>query len=128
MRPGQTTVRWPKSSQTFRAEFYAPLVGPPYDPGRPETADLIAFGGRRVWISRDFGTHWHSIPAGDSTDDLPGGTGAEALATCLAFASPERLYVGALLRNLADRSEVVGGRVFRFDLGVTTRFGFGPPS
>jgi hypothetical protein len=103
------------AAHRYRAEFYAPLVGAPFDPSRPETADLIAFGGVRVWISRKFGEDWHSIPDNAPGNALPGGTGAVALASCLAFATPERLYVGTLLRRQADPSEIVGGRVFRFD-------------
>lgn len=101
------------AAHQYQAEFYAPLVGAPFDPARPETADLIAFGGVRVWISREFGANWQAIPGGEA---LPGVAGAAALASCLAFATPERLYAGALLRRLADPSDVVGGRVFRFDL------------
>jgi LysM domain len=83
--------------------FYAPLVGAPYDPANPTSADLIAFGSDRVWISEHFGgylwweegspwqyeTDWRSIPSGGrESDQLPSSVRS------LTFATASKLYAG----------------------------------
>ncbi|MGE3818417.1 MAG: WD40/YVTN/BNR-like repeat-containing protein [Isosphaeraceae bacterium] len=103
------------SPHTNAALFYAPMVGTPAEAGGGAAANLLAFGGRRPWISRTFGGNWVSIPDDASTDDLPAPSGTVGLASALAFASANRLYVGTLNRQVAFPRTVVGGRVFRFD-------------
>lgn len=88
------------------ALFYAPLAGTPRNPGAPAEADILAFGGRRVWISTTFGTSWQSIPNNSAADDLPGGD----FVLSLAFASATRLYVGTRF----------AGTVYRFDKSGAT--------
>jgi len=85
------------------ALFYAPLVGTPRNAAAPAEADIVAFGGRRPWISTDFGTTWQSIPNSSSADDLP------ANILSLAFASATRLYAGT-----------TGGQVYRLDKSGAT--------
>ena len=80
------------------ALFYAPLSGTPPNPAMPAEADIVAFGGRRPWISSNFGSSWSSIPNNNSTDDLP------SMILSLAFASATRLYAGT-----------TGGDVYRLD-------------
>jgi len=97
-----------------RAEFYAPLAGTPYNPAEPATADRVAFGGERVWLSERFGgeglwwdgaawrgeVDWRSLPNNQLDEDRLDGT-VEAL----VFATANRLYAGTTT-----------GRVYRFDL------------
>lgn len=95
------------------AQFYAPLAGTPYAPTAPESADRVAFGGERVWLSERFGgeglwwngtgwsgeVDWRSLPTNQIDDDrLDGNTEA------LVFATADRLYAGT-----------TNGRVYRFD-------------
>ncbi len=104
-------------------EFYAPLAGTPYDPTEPGSADRVAFGGERVWLSEHFGgeglwwngtgwsgeVDWRSLPTNQLEDDrLDGNTEA------LVFASANRLYAGT-----------TNGRVYRFDLSPTIGAGAG---
>lgn len=85
--------------------FYAPLVGAPYDPANPATADLLAFGSNRVWLSERFGgnlwwengspwqheTDWRSLPTGKrEQDQLPGAVRS------LTFANANKLYAGTI--------------------------------
>lgn len=100
--------------------FYAPLVGAPYDPADPASADLIAFGSNRVWISEHFGgyhwwaagspwqyeTDWRSLPSGvREQDQLPGPVRA------LTFATPKKLYAGTTAASVHrfDRGSVGEG-------------------
>lgn len=104
------------SDEPWNTLFYAPLVGAPYDPANPASADLLAFGSNRVWISEHFGgylwwetgspwqyeTDWRSIPSGErEKDQLPGPVRA------LTFASTTKLYAGTM-----------NGSVHRFDRGA----------
>lgn len=104
------------SDEPWSTLFYAPLVGAPYDPAQPASADLLAFGSNRVWISEHFGgylwwetgspwqyeTDWRSIPSGErEKDQLPGPVRA------LTFASTTKLYAGTM-----------NGTVHRFDRGA----------
>lgn len=104
------------SDEPWSTLFYAPLAGAPYDPAHPTSADLLAFGSNRVWISEHFGgylwweagspwqyeTDWRSIPSGErETDQLPGAVRA------LTFASASKLYAGTM-----------NGTVHRFDRGT----------
>ncbi len=83
---------------TRKAEFYAPLAGTPVNTAAPAEADIVAFGGKRPWISTNFGGLWQSIPNNSAADDLPSNI------LSLAFASASRLYAGTM-----------GGDVYRFD-------------
>lgn len=98
---------------SYHTRFYAPLAGAPYDGNDPTSANLIAFGSNRVWISEHFGgyhwwddgspvqwqTDWRSIPTGEwATDQLP------ARIRSLTFASTKKLYAGT-----------EAGTVHRFD-------------
>lgn len=85
--------------------FYAPLVGAPYDPANPASAELLAFGSNRVWLSEHFGgylwwengspwqyeTDWRSLPTGKrEQDQLPGAVRS------LVFANANKLYAGTI--------------------------------
>jgi len=59
----------------------------PYDPASPSDADIVAVAGNAVWLTRDFGTHWSSIPNGDPSDALSGDSFRS-----LAFANPNRIF------------------------------------
>jgi hypothetical protein len=59
----------------------------PYDPSTPASADIVAVAGNAVWLTRNFGTLWTSIPNGDPTDALAGDTFRS-----LAFAGPNRIF------------------------------------
>jgi len=101
---GQGYASWAPVSipapHTNQSLFYAPLSSAPFDDAHPATADVVAFGGRRVWLSTSFGSVWTSLPRNDATDDLTG------LVRSLAFASSDRLYAGTM-----------NGEVHRFDRG-----------
>lgn len=107
------------ADEAWNTLFYAPLAGAPYDPTHPASADLIAFGSNRVWISERFGgylwwedsspwqyeTDWRSIPTGVSeADRLPGAVRS------LSFATPHRLYAGTTVGSVHrfDRVEAEG--------------------
>lgn len=85
------------SADLNNAEWYAPLIGTPPNPAAPADANIVAFGGRRPWISTTFGGGWQSIPSNNNSDDLP------ANILSLVFASAMRLYAGT-----------TGGEVYRF--------------
>lgn len=105
--------------------FYAPLASAPYDPNNPASADLIAFGSSRVWISERFGGNlwwkqgdpyqnevdWRSIPSGVRQQDRLSGGAVRAL----AFASPSKLYAGTTGGSL-HRFDKQGNRWHRTDL------------
>lgn len=75
--------------------FYAPFTNPPASSGQP---DYVIFGAIRPFISKDFGTHWQSLPNGDATDNLP------SLIRSVAFAETSTVfYVGTM-----------GGQIYRF--------------
>jgi len=101
------------TAEAWQTLFYAPLAGAPFDASNPATADLVAFGSNRVWLSDHFGGNrwwidgdpwqsqvdWRSIPSGAASDDtLPGAVRA------LTFATAQKLYAGT-----------VAGTVHRFD-------------
>lgn len=98
------------------ALFYAPMVGTPAG----ASADLLAFGGLRPWISPTFGGNWVSIPDNASADAFPAPAGTRGFANALAFASANRLYVGTLNRQIGGQRRVIGGRVFRLDRNPAT--------
>jgi len=87
--------------------FYAPIAGTPVSPGMPATADIVAFGSIRPWISTTFGGGWQSVPTG-----TPGGDSLNERIKSLIFASGTRFYAGTM-----------GGGVYQFDLagGVWSR-------
>lgn len=90
-----------QDNRTEEVEFYAPLVGTPYNPNSPTAAadaNLVAFGSIRPWISTTFGGNWRSIPSNTSADNLNGNIKS------LVFASPTKLYAGTM-----------SGGVYRFD-------------
>ncbi|MEZ4870192.1 MAG: LysM peptidoglycan-binding domain-containing protein [Caldilineaceae bacterium] len=104
--------------------FYAPLANAPYDTRDPSSADLLAFGSNRVWLSEHFGglrwwergdpwqfeKDWHSIPNGDWTQDqLPDKIRA------LTFATPTKLYAGTMVGSL-HRFDRTGSTWQRVDL------------
>jgi hypothetical protein len=90
------------------ALFYGPLVGTPPNPDAPADADVVAFGGRRPWLSTTFGGAWRSLPDNAGSDDLP------TRITALAFASATRLYVGTEVVE-SSPGVTVGGNVYRLD-------------
>lgn len=73
-----------------RSLFYAPLVGTPYNPDRPEEAERIAFGGSRLWLSDDFGDSWASIPSQGTGDRFPNSDVAKSI----VFADYNKIFVG----------------------------------
>ncbi len=82
------------------ATMTQPVVGVPYNPSNPTTANLVAVGaGQLVYLSNDFASNW--LPA----IALPGGTSAGDAFT-LAFASANRLFIGTTRGQVfrADRS------------------------
>jgi hypothetical protein len=100
---GQNYNSWSLAGLSADALFYAPLAGTPRNPAEPAEAEIVAFGGRRPWISTNFGSSWRSIPHNNSSDDLP------ANILSLAFASATRLYAGT-----------TGGNVYRLDRSGAT--------
>jgi len=97
-----------------RSAFYAPLAGAPFNPSAPAEADIVAFGGVRLWLSTGFGKKntWKSLPSNDvnvddamSADALPQDDPNEAHTfRSVTFASASRIYAGT---NLGD--------VYRYD-------------
>jgi photosystem II stability/assembly factor-like uncharacterized protein len=82
------------------ATMTQPVVGVPFDPAHPGSADLVAVGaGQLVYLSNDFATSW--LPP----ISLPGGAAAGD-AFALAFASPDRLFIATTQGQVfrADRS------------------------
>jgi hypothetical protein len=80
-----------------------PIVSPPYNPGAPAEADVVAIGSaqasnnglsRVVYLSTDFGASWPTVIPVPTNDGL----------YSLTFASASRLYVGT-----------AAGEVFRLD-------------
>ncbi len=95
-----------------RGEFYAPLAGTPRNTSAPHEAKLVSFGGRRLWLSTNFGSTWRSLPTNDtnivddnSPDALPQPEdgAVENNFLSLVFASGNRLYAGTTI-----------GEVYRF--------------
>jgi hypothetical protein len=81
------------------ATMIQPIVGVPFDPPNPGTADLVALGaGQAVYISDDFASSWLPNPI-----VLPGGAAAGD-AFALAFSSADRLFIGTT-RGLVFRAE-----------------------
>jgi photosystem II stability/assembly factor-like uncharacterized protein len=80
------------------ATMTQPVVGLPYNPSDPASADLVAVGaGQLVYLSADFASTWLepiSLPGGSAAGD----------AFSLAFASANRLFIAT-----------TQGRVFRAD-------------
>ena len=79
--------------------FYAPIAGTPRNPAAPATADIVAFGSVRPWITTTFGGGWASIPSGTLAGD-----GLNERIRSLVFASATRLFAGTM-----------AGGVYRFD-------------
>jgi hypothetical protein len=90
-------------------EFYAPLVGTPRNPHAPQEAEVVAFGGRRLWLSTNFGSTWNSLLTNDidivddhSPDALPqpdddDDDEKKNHFLSLVFASAHRLYGGTTI-------------------------------
>lgn len=82
------------------ATMTQPIVGVPYNPSSPSSANLVAVGaGQLVYLSNNFASNWLSpitLPGGPSTGD----------AFALAFASANRLFIGTTRGQVfrADRS------------------------
>ena len=114
---GQSYDSWDEDvslpADVKRAEFYAPLIGTPYNPAAPAEAERLAFGGRRPWISDDFGDNWYSIPADKrKADEL------DFNILSLAFASARRLYAGTDIGPGVDEHgepATAGGDVFMYE-------------
>lgn len=70
--------------------IYPPVAGTPPDPADLPSADRVAVGLTRIYLSDTFGGGWYSIPHNDATDDLPGGDTFGAV----VFASSQILYAG----------------------------------
>lgn len=98
-----------------RGEFYAPLVGALYNPAAAGEADIVAFGGVRLWLSTNFGSRWRSLPTNDvsvededSKDALkqpdPALCELDNFFRSIAFASVNRIYAGTTM-----------GEVYRYD-------------
>lgn len=95
-----------------RSAFYAPLVGAPYNPANPSEADIVAFGGVRLWLSISFGRPWKSLPSNDtavadsqSNDALVQSDPEQPhLFRSITFATARRVYAGTTL-----------GEVYRYD-------------
>lgn len=82
------------------ATMTQPVVGVPYDPPNPATADWVAVGaGQLVYLSKDFASNW--LPP----LTLPGGAAAGDV-FALAFAAASRLFIGTTRGQVfrADRS------------------------
>jgi photosystem II stability/assembly factor-like uncharacterized protein len=82
------------------ATMTQPVVGVPYDPANPASADLVAVGaGQLVYLSNDFANSWLSPIT------LPGGPAAGD-AFAMAFASANRLFIATTRGQVfrADRS------------------------
>ncbi len=112
------------AGEAWSTLFYAPLVGAPYDQANKASADLVAFGSNRVWLSEHFGGNrwwiegdpwqykvdWHSIPSGEPSDDtLPGAVRS------LSFASARKLYAGTMAGTI-HRFDKSGRKWTRTDL------------
>jgi hypothetical protein len=83
------------------ATMTQPVVGAPYTPSKPATANLVAVAaGQLVYLSNDFASTW--LP---NNIALPGGTAAGD-AFALGFASANRLFIGTTRGQVfrADRS------------------------
>lgn len=79
-----TTTSLPAGS----VDTFAPLPATtPYDPASPSDADLVVMPSRALWLTRDFGTTWHSIPNGDVSDEL-----TEDTFMRVAFANANRIF------------------------------------
>lgn len=73
------------------------------DPGNPGDANIVGVGSRAVWLTRDFATHWNSIPNGDAGDELPAGD----VFTGLVFAGADRVFALSY-RGVARRYDFDG--------------------
>jgi hypothetical protein len=81
-----------------KVDGYPPIIGLPLNLVTPSTANLLAFGSERVWISTDFGQSWpSSIPGGTRTSDSIDTSGI----TALAWASATKLYAGTFNGSVA---------------------------
>jgi hypothetical protein len=82
------------------ATMTQPIVGVPYDPANPSSADLVAVGAAQlVYLSNDFADNWLQPIT------IPGGAAAGAV-FALAFATSNRLFAGTTRGQVfrADRS------------------------
>jgi hypothetical protein len=85
------------------ATMTQPIVGPPYNPGRPSDAQIVAVAaGQRIFVSDDFAQSW------GQKFDIPNGAAIGAV-FAMSFASPTRLFMGTTT-----------GKVFRADRAGTT--------
>jgi hypothetical protein len=95
---GSDPNSWQPVWQFDWATMTQPVVSAPYKPSKPTDADVVAVGaGDLVYVSQNFASTW---PA-SLRIALPPGSGS---AFALAFASPNRLFIGTTT-----------GRVFRTD-------------
>lgn len=106
-----TNVTVPPAGES--AEFYPPIVGVPPS-GTPAQATRVAWGGRRVYVSDNFGTSgWTAIPTAGS-DQFPAGVHAKSM----VFTSYTRLFVGTTDGHLWE---------YAFSAGAWTRTDHGRP-
>jgi hypothetical protein len=99
---GLTESGWTPVWSFGWATMTQPIVGAPYEPGKPANAKLVAVGaGQQVYISTDFASTWPNsmqiaLPDGPSGGDV----------FALAFASATRLFIGTTVGQVlrADRS------------------------
>jgi len=96
---GTTELGWAAWNFPW-ATMTQPIVCPPYNPGRPADARIVAVAaGQRVFVSNDFAGSWpvhFDIPAGASIGAI----------FAMSFASPTRLFMGTTTGKVfrADRS------------------------
>src|SRR5207302_2489845 len=87
MSGGTTELGWAAWNFPW-ATMTQPIVCPPYNPGRPADARIVAVAaGQRVFVSNDFAGSWpvhFDIPAGASIGAI----------FAMSFASPTRLFMG----------------------------------
>jgi photosystem II stability/assembly factor-like uncharacterized protein len=99
---GKTEGGWTPVWNFGWATMTQPVVGVPYDPANPATANLVAVGaGRSIYLSNDFADNW--LPP----MTLPGGTDAGDV-FALTFASADRLFIGTT-RGQVYRADRTGG-------------------
>jgi photosystem II stability/assembly factor-like uncharacterized protein len=97
---GTTHDGWEQVWDFGWATMTQPVVGVPYNPADPASADLVAVGaGQLVYLSYDFADNW--LPP----ITIPGGADAGD-AFALAFATASRLFIGTTQGQVfrADRS------------------------
>ena len=107
---GASDEAWSTNWEFQWATMTQPIVGAPYNPSNPSEGDIVAFAaGTLVFISEDFA---ESQP--NQSFDIPSASGR---IFSLAFASPNRLFVGTTRGRVfrADRDNTLGWVLTRLD-------------